>query len=292
MYDKAVELESDDSLGRYIPLMVLILVYVQRQALTEIVKEPWPPGLLMVAGATILHVVAYLVQQIPISFLAFLLGLYGITGMFWGKAWLRGSFFLFAVLAFAMPIEPYIEGLTFKMRHFSAAVSTGICTTLLSLNLDRQGAMVSNIKPDGTIGFQFEVAAACSGMRSLKVIVLLTLIYGFLSFQTVWRRLLLIAIAPVLAIAGNILRLVFTFSVGEISPEYAKKFETNAGYITFGVALAGVLLLGRWLREPEVTPGNSDPNPNSDLITEAGTRLSDEDIDTQPPREPATPQHK
>jgi exosortase len=257
MYDHADTLESDDSLGRYIPWLALFLLFLQREQLAQVRKEPWAPALFLVAGALLLHVFAYLVQQIPFSFIAFLVGFYGLTGMLWGKDWLRAGLFLFVVLAFAMPIEPYIEGITFKMRHFAAAVSTWICTTLFSLNLDRQGAMVSSVRPDGTLGFQFEVAAACSGMRSLKVILLLTLIFGFLSFQSIWRRALLILIAPALAIAGNIVRLIFTFSVGEISPEYAKKFETNAGFVTFAVAFGGILLLGHWLREP----AESDPKP-------------------------------
>lgn len=262
MYDQADTLDSDDSLGRYIPLLVLILLFIQREPLTRVLKEPWTPALFLIGGALLLHVFAYLVQQIPFSFIAFLVGLYGITALLWGRAWMRAALFLFVVLAFAMPVEPYIEGITFKMRHFAAAVSTWICTTLLSLNLDRQGAMVSSIRPDGSLGFQFEVAAACSGMRSLKVILLLTLVFGFLSFQTVWKRALLLAIAPALAIAGNIVRLIFTFSVGEISPEYAKKFETNAGFVTFAVAFGGILLLGHWLREPmseKADPASSLP---------------------------------
>lgn len=263
MYSHAAEVESDDAIGRYIPIVFLVLLLVQRGPLTAVRKEPWAGGLVLVLLGCLMHVFAYTVQMFPFSLLAFLTGLYGLTGLVWGKEWLRASFFPFVVLVFCLPVEPYIEGFTFKLRHLAAAASTWFCTDILGLKLIRQELQVICLGPKGEPRFQFEVAAACSGIRSLKVILLLTLIYGFLTFRTLWRRLLVLAIAPLLAVSGNIGRLIVTFTVGEAHGEVvAKKLETNAGYFTFLIALGGVLLLGRLLKEKE--PASPEDTPPAD----------------------------
>lgn len=266
MYSHAADVESDDAIGRYIPVVFLVLLLVQRGPLTAVRKEPWAGGLVLVLLGCLMHVFAYTVQMFPFSLLAFLTGLYGLTGLVWGPAWLRAAFFPFVVLVFCLPVEPYIEGFTFKLRHLAAAASTWVCTDLLGLKLVRQELQVICLGPKGEPRFQFEVAAACSGIRSLKVILLLTLIYGFLTFRTLWRRLLVLAVAPLLAVSGNIGRLIVTFTIGEAHGEsVAKKIETNAGYFTFLIALGGVLLLGRLLREKDpAEPAGPAPRPPAD----------------------------
>jgi len=68
----------------------------------------------------------------------------------------------------------------------------------------RQGTEL--IDPKGH--FHYEVAAACGGIRSLIMTGMLAIVFGFVVFKAVWKRLLLIALAVPLAIAGNVLRLL------------------------------------------------------------------------------------
>jgi hypothetical protein len=45
---------------------------------------------------------------------------------------------------------------------------------------------------------------------------------------------------------------VATFWIGDLfGQDAASNFETNFGYVTFAVALGGLILLARWMREPE-----------------------------------------
>ena len=89
----------------------------------------------------------------------------------------------------------------------------------------------------------------------------LTIIYGFLSFKPTWKRLLMVAAAIPLAILGNVVRLCFTIGVAETFGQAAgKAVETYAGYITFGVAIGSIMLLGRWLEKSEIkTPDQRQP---------------------------------
>jgi exosortase/archaeosortase family protein len=56
-----------------------------------------------------------------------------------------------------------------------------------------------------------------------------------------------------LAVLGNVVRISFTIFVSELFGQDAGVFvEQKFGFVTFGVAIGCVLLLGRWLREPEL----------------------------------------
>jgi len=259
MLSYAVESQNDDQLGVWMPVLFLVLVVIRRKelTLTEPIEGRWT-GAVIVVAATLAHLVFYSVQQVVLSFQTFLIGAYGLTGVVWGRHWLRRFLFPFVVLCFMMPIVHYMDAPTFWLRHFSAATATWIGKNVLNIPLVRQATQVAAVDAKGNLVFTFDVVDACSGIRSLKVILLLTVMFGFMQFQAAWRRLVLLSLAPFLAVAGNVCRLVATFWVGDIfGQEAASKFESNFGYITFAVALGGIVLLARWMREP----GDSSPPP-------------------------------
>jgi len=93
--------------------------------------------------------------------------------------------------------------------------------------------------------------------------IVLMLIYGFLTFEAWWRRLVLLASAVPVAIVGNVLRLIIVIIVGEaFGQEKAVAVEQNLGFVTFGLGIGCMLLLGHWLREPE----GSIPPPASPAL--------------------------
>ena len=265
MLQSAVEKQNDDQLGVWIPFLVVILVIMRRRELTRTgpVEGRWT-GVVLVGIAAVAHVLFYSVQQVVLSFQAFLLGAYGLTGVVFGRAWMRRFFFPFVLLCFMMPVVQFINAPTFWLRHFSAASATWIGQHLLNIRLVREATQVAAVDAGGRRFFTFDVVDACSGIRSLKVIVLLTVIFGFLQFRTAWRRWVLLAFAPVLAVAGNVIRLVATFWVGDLFGQAAAgRFETNFGYITFAVAFGGLVLLGRWMQEPGQSPGPPTTPPTT-----------------------------
>ena len=248
----AVQSENDDQLGVWMPLLFLGLVVLRRRELTlpRTVTSPWP-GALIVIGAAAAHVVFFSVQQVVFSFLTFLVGVYGLTGVVWGREWLRRFVFPFVVLCFMVPIVHYLDAPTFWLRHFSAASATWIGQHILNIRLIRQATQVAAVDLQGNPVFKFDVVDACSGIRSLKVIILLTVVFGFLQFQKSWRRWILLLCAPFLAVAGNVFRLVATFWVGDLFGQTAaSQFESKFGFVSFAVALGGLVFLARWLREP------------------------------------------
>jgi exosortase len=257
------EANPDDSLGYLIPPLIAVLLFMRRDELIPLEKRPWPPALILLSLAVVLHLFGYLIQQARVSLLAFGLGIYALTGLFWGPKWLKATFFPFALLIFTVPLTAYTDSLTFHLRLLSTQLATGFCNTVLNLNLIREGTMVFHALPNGTKGFEFEVAPACSGIRSLTVVFLLTLVYGYMQFNSLWRRLSLVVAAIPLAVLANVVRLIIVFTVGEAwGGDAGKRIETNLGFVTFIVALGGVMLLGRFLKEPSAPrPESLPPEP-------------------------------
>jgi exosortase len=255
------ESNPDDSLGYMIPPLIVALLYAKRDDLVPLEKAPWVPALILLILALLLHVVGYLVQQVRVSLLAFGLGLWAVTGLFWGVRWMRATAFPFALMVFAVPLTAYTDSMTFHLRLLSTSLAAGFCKEVLNLSLIRDGTVVFHALPGGVRGFEFEVAPACSGIRSLTVVLLLTLVFGYLRFDTLWRRIALVVAAIPLAVIANVVRLVTVFTVGEAWGGAAgKRIETNLGFVTFAVAFGGMLLLARFIKEPPLvtTAGTSD----------------------------------
>ena len=243
----AYSMSEDDEHGRLIPLVVLGLLIWKRKELSEMPKAPWWPALLLLAAGLLLHVAGYVVQQARVSIVAFFVGLYGLTGLVWGRRWLAATFFPFFLFAFCVPLGTLAESITFPLRMLVTHISVGIGHAL-GIEVVRNGTQIL-----GAGGFNFDVAPACSGIRSLTALTALTTIYGFLTFKAAWKRALMVLIAVPLAVIGNVARITGVIITAEAFGEKAGlKFHDGAGFVTFAVAIVCVMALGYWLREDRV----------------------------------------
>jgi len=239
---------ADDSHGNLIPFVVLGLFWWKRKALLSQPLRSWSPALLLVAGALVLHVLGYLVQQPRLSIIGLFLGIYGLMGLAWGPRWLWASFFPFFLVAFMMPLGSLTEPVTFPLRLLVSKIVAFICY-ILGISVIASGTQLVNEMG----GYQYEVAAACSGMRSMVAIAVLAMIYAFVVFQNPWHRALLIASAAPLALIGNTFRMLIIVFAAEFgggqeagSAAHDHWFWSLLPYIP---AMAGLLLIGRWLEK-------------------------------------------
>jgi exosortase len=106
-------------------------------------------------------------------------------------------------------------------------------------------------------GHQLFVTEACSGLRSLTALLSLGLLLGGLRLKRPWLRGVLLAVAIVVAIGVNGVRVFLTgFFVYFVSPETGEGFmHATEGWLLFVVSL-GVLGLATWgLRALEAQGG-------------------------------------
>jgi exosortase len=245
-------LDHEEAHAWVMPFVVLGLLWWQRERCLALAKRIWWPALGLFVGALALHFAAYFVQQPRFSLLALFLGAYALTGIVWGPAWLRLAFFPFALLVFCVPLGGAAEIITVPLRVFATQITVGVAHTILGLDVIRAGTSI--LDPGGR--YQYEVAAACSGMRSLTAITALALIAGIVTFHSNWRRLLMVVAAVPLAVAGNVLRLLVIIIAAEAfgqeagSAVHASSVFSLLPYIP---AFVGVLALTHWLREDRAT---------------------------------------
>jgi len=245
----------DEGHGLLIPFVVLGLYWWRRK---ELVAEPaglWWPALGLIGIGLLLHMAGFVSQQQRLSVIGFFIGLYGLTGLAWGRHWMKASFFPFFLVVFCIPVGEFVVPLTMPLRLVVARVVEIISHLGLAPDLIRNGTELF----DAQHTFRYDVAPACSGIRSLVALLALATIYGFLNFKEQWKRGVMMLIALPLAVVGNVVRLCFTVAVAETCGQAAgKAVETYAGYITFLVAISCAYGVSRWLEKAGTGPAPGD----------------------------------
>lgn len=171
---------SEDGHGVIIPFLVLGLLLWKHQELLACRRGIWWPALFGLAFAGALHVLGFMMQQQRISIVALFLGLYSLVGLVWGRAFAARCFFPFILFVFCIPVGLMVDRLTFPLRQASTDISVWLAQAFFGVEVIKDGIRI--LDPNGT--YQYEVAAACSGLRSLIALSALTTIYGFLVFRT------------------------------------------------------------------------------------------------------------
>lgn len=255
-------MEADESYALLIPAVVLGLFWARRRQLLALDLRSWWPGLLLLTLGSCLHLLGYAVQQPRISVVGFFIGVYGLMGLVWGPNWLRASFFPFFLFGFCVPIGSLAEPITFRMRLWVSQLVGFICQYILAIDVRVSG----NLLTDPTGHYQYEVAAACSGIRSLIATFAFAVILAFVSFRNNWKRLLLILSSFPLALLGNLLRMLAIILAAEMGgQEWGNRVHEGGpgglfALIPYIPAFVGLLWLERYLQPQPVPPGRTTVN--------------------------------
>jgi exosortase len=224
----------------------LFLLWWKREALLEVPKRFWGIALVLFAAAALLHIVGFVVQQTRVSFLGFILGLYGLLGVVWGPKLLRVISFPFFLLVFCMPLGSSVEMITFPLRMLVTQLSVAISQYALGIDVIRSGTLIF----DSTQTFQYDVAPACSGIRSLVALLAVGTIYGVIGFSKLWKTILIVCAAAPLAVLANTARITTVILVGKVAGHDAGTFiEQKLGFVTFPLAVLGMFLFGYLIRD-------------------------------------------
>lgn len=254
MYDcyNSPNVGADDGHGDFIPFLVVGLFWWKRRELLDSRFQLWMPGLVILLFAMGLHILAYTVEEPHFSILAMFLGIYGIMGMAWGTEWLRKSVFPFFLFIFSVPLGAHGVAITFPLRLLVTRLVEGF-SHLIGIGIIRSGTQLFD--PSGS--FQYDVAPACSGIRSLVAIFLLATVYGFFTFRSPWKRLLMMALAFPFAVLGNFLRLFLIIVAAEIGGQKWGDYVHDNFFISlmpYIPAFIGFLLVGSWLEKRDAKP--------------------------------------
>jgi exosortase len=242
---------ADDGPVSLIPFLVVWLFWRKRQTLLALPLKLWWPGIVFLAAAAGLHLAGYVVQQPRFSVLALFVGIFGLMGLAWGRAWLKEGIFPYWLFIFSIPMQALVTPVTFKLR-LLVTWMTATAANLLTIDVTRVGTQL--MSPDGN--FQYDVAAACSGMRSLVAIFLLATVYGFVMFRSPGKRAFMMVLALPLSVLGNFTRLMCIIFAAEMGGQSMGNFVHENWFFSllpYIPAFAGLWLAGRWLERKSKT---------------------------------------
>ena len=167
---------------------------------------------------------------------------------FTGFAPLRHFAVVIPLLFFALPVPGRIrQQIAIPLQEIAARV-TEETLTICGVNVARLGNLLE------INGQQIAVAEACNGMRMVFALALVVFAFAFsMPLRTV-PRLILLALAPMIALVCNVIRLVPTaLFYGFGDAEVAEKFHDISGWVMLPVAfviLWKVMDLMKWLDLP------------------------------------------
>ena len=210
----------------------------------------------MLAGLG-LHLLGFAGQQARVSILGLLVFAWGVVRLGGGRRWGAAAMFPLGFLIFAIPLGA-LEEVGLPLRLWVVAAGEKIAH-LAGIDVLRSGTQL--VAPDGS--YHYDVAAPCSGVRSLTALLALALLAGYLNFRCAGRRGLVLALCFPLVVLGNVARITaIVFAAQWGGPAWGERAHVVMGYGVFVIVLGGVLgaiaALRRWWPEGEAGGGRRE----------------------------------
>lgn len=196
-------------------------------------------------------------QHILCELSFFLVGVFGLALVFFGLEWVRSAIFPLAFLGFMLPMPEVVEqGLEEWLIIASAHVSEWIFR-LVGLPVFREGQLLE------LPGITLKVAEECSGIRSSWVLLIISVLAGYLFLKRLPSRLILVAVVLPLGVLRNAFRIaVIGWLCVEGGPELIDSWiHREGGPLFFVFSLIPLLLVALALGRLE-TKGCSKSKPS------------------------------
>ncbi len=163
-----------------------------------------------------------------------------------GGRCLRLCLFPLLFLLVAVPLPgSLLHGISQGLQRFVAAVNVEVLG-FMGIAALQKGNVVQ--LRDCAVG----IDEACSGIRSLQSSIMVALLMGKILLDTMGARVLLVFLAPLIAIPGNICRtLILSLSAHHGGLEQLKKMHDAAGWSILAVNLIGLGIAVMLLRKIE-----------------------------------------
>lgn len=202
----------------------------------------------------LLHAAGFVAQQPRISIVALLLYSWGVLALAGGSRWGRAAAFPAAFMVFAIPVNA-LDTVGFWLRMWVVGAGARIAHAA-GIGVVRSGTQL--LAPDGR--YQYDVVAACSGVRSLMALAALSLLIGYLWFRPAWLRGAMLLLSLPLVYLGNVLRISSIIVAAQWGGQaWGDRVHDVMGFAVFIVVLGGVVASAELVAR--IHPGWSDQEP-------------------------------
>jgi exosortase len=226
--------DEDMSHGFLVPIVILWIVWRERERWRILPTQPTWWGLALLASAAAMQFVAALGVGLFAGSLAFLVSIAGVVLCLGGFNWLRALAFPLALSVFMLPkLALVYNQTTLPLQLLASRIAAGLLTTA-GIGVIREG----NILDVG--GHRVEVVEACNGIRYLLSLGFVAVVFGYLADSKSWMRLALLVAAIPVAILANGVRVA---AAGWLPALEAGTPHLIAGWFIFVLCLATLLLV-------------------------------------------------
>lgn len=246
--------DAEWAFGYFVPPAVLALGWVTRKRYADLRPKPSWVGLAVLALACFIYFGGYKANEKYVGYAAGQLFVAGFILWFLGLEFFKRGFWLWVFFGLTWPLTFLIEPISAPLQLLMTKL-TEIYLKLTGVDVIRSGTSLYSPPSEGVPAgetFSLGIAAACSGMRSLFALGMVSLLYGYLSLKKGSHRLLLAVASVPFAIFGNFVRMLMLyygtilvdkkFAIGE-SEHDPSRFHIGAGIMVFIVALICMLIL-------------------------------------------------
>jgi exosortase len=232
------------SYGILIPFIVLYLLWQRRQRLQTEVEPGRFAGVALAFTGCVLQVFSSMSGSVLIAGVALVMAILGTVLYLWGPRCAKIATAPVAILMLMIPLPGYVTGeLSWKLQGVASTVSSTVLRVLGTPVL-QEGNLLK------LPNYVLEVKQACSGSRSLFALIALALVLGLNVTRKSWIRVLLVAVAPALAVGANVVRIVGTGLIARRWGALAADESLHLiwGILVFVIAVSGLLGIQRFLR--------------------------------------------
>jgi len=227
--------------GFLIPLVAAYLIYRRREYLASAPAAPDGLGLGLVVGGVFVSLVGTQLDVNFVSAFAMIPVLLGLVGWLWGRNVLLACVFPVCYLSFMVPIDPLLIDAFSGPLQLTAAKMAAAFAQIIGIPVWREGINIS--VPE----YSFEVAIACSGLKSLITMTALATLYAYLLEGQAWQRAVVIASSVPVALVANSVRVTLILLLARSMGERAAEgfFHGFSGTVVFMVGLGAIYGIGR-----------------------------------------------
>ena len=193
---------DDNSHGLLILPLSLYVVWNHRNEIKNANIIPGRGGIFFVTTATMLYLFGHLARISTISNLSFILAIWAVVWSLFGKEIFRILFFPMAFLLLMIPVPSQFYSMATIPLQLIVTKFSALIISLCDISVLREGNLLH--LPHQSL----QVVQACSGLRSLMVLVTLCAIFAYLTMTSNFLRSILVVSSVPAAILVNIVRVV------------------------------------------------------------------------------------
>jgi exosortase len=226
--------DEDMGHGFFVPLVILWIVWRERDSWRAVPAQPTPWGFLWIAGGAAMQLAGAIGVGLFAGAVGFLCSAFGLILCFAGFARARAWLFPILLSLFMLPKLAIVYNQVTLPLQLLATRQAAAILWAAGVAVAREG----NVLQVGA--HRIAVVEACNGLRYLLPLGFAAVVFAYLADERPWMRAVLLLAAVPVAMFANAVRVAASAYVPALSEG---AFHTFAGWLLFAASMAAIFLI-------------------------------------------------